>query len=108
MTEEEKIIAKKQNEREMYLNIIKENEHKAEMKKRAKEIEKIENKKALEDYTNLIEKQEKERLINLQNKIVKSNNNYEIQNQKAKKQEELLKQFEEQKFLKEKEEIELR
>lgn len=108
MTEEEKLTAKKQNERDMYLNIIKENEQKAELKKKAKEIEKLENKKALEEYSNLIEKQERERLINLQNKIVKSNNNFEMQNQKAKKQEELLKQFEEQRFLKEKEEIELK
>lgn len=108
MTEEEKIVAKKQSEREMYLNIIKENEQKAELKKKAKEVEKLANKKALEEYSNLIEKQERERILNLQNKIVKSNNNFELQNQKAKQHEEFLKQFEEQRFLKEKEEIELK
>ncbi len=108
ITEEEKYVAKKQIEREMYLNIIKENENKAELKKRAKEIEKLENKKALIEYTILIEKQEKERLANLQNKIVKSNSNFEAQNLKAKKQEELIKQFEEQKFLKEKEELDFK
>lgn len=108
ITEEEKLNAKKQNDRDMYLNIIKENEQKAELKKKAKETEKLENKKALEEYSNLIEKQERERLLNLQNKIVKSNNNYDLQYQRAKKNEELLKQFEEQKFLKEKEEIEIK
>ena len=106
--EEEKLTAKKHCEREMYLNIIKENENKAELKKKAKETEKLENKKALEEYSNLIEKQDNERLINLQNRIVKSNNNFDLQNQRAKRQEQLLKQFEEQKFLKEKVELELK
>lgn len=106
LTEEDKLAAKKQNERETYLNIIKENEQKVELKKKAKEIEKLENKKAQEEYSNLIKKQERERLLNMQNKIVNSNNNFDLQNQKAKKQEEILKQIEQQKFLKEKEDIE--
>lgn len=108
ITEEERLLAKRRSEREMYLNTIKENEVKAEMKKREKELEKMENKKALDEYTNLIEKQEKERLKNLQNKIVKSNTDFELQDFKARKQEELQKQFEEQKFLKEKEELEIK
>ncbi len=108
ISEEEKLTAKKQNEREMYLNIIKENEQKAEIKKKAKETEKLENKKALEEYSNFIEKQERERILNLQNKIVKLNNNFDLKNEFAKKQGELLKQFEEQKFLKEKDELEIK
>lgn len=92
----------------MYLNTIKENEVKVELKKRQKELEKLENKKALDDYSSLIEKQDKERVKNLQNKIVKSNSDFEVQDFKARKQEEMQKLFEEQKFLKEKEELEIK
>lgn len=108
LTEEERIALKKSSEREMYINIIRENELKVEQKKKAKEAEKIENKRALDEYTNFIEKQEKERISNLQNIIIKSNSNFELQNLKAKKQEQFLKQIEEQKFLNEKEEYEKR
>ena len=108
VNEEERLLAKKKSEREMYLNTIKENELKAEMKKRGKELEKLENKKALDEYTNLIEKQEIERLKNMQNKIVRFNNDFEMQDYNARKQEELQKRFEENKFLKEKEELEIR
>lgn len=101
-------MAKRRREREIYLNTIKENELKAELKKREKELEKLENKKALDEYTNLIEKQEKERLKNLKNKIVKSNNDFELQVIIARKQEEFQKEFEEKKFLKEKEELEIK
>ncbi len=92
----------------MYKIIIKENEVKAEMKKKMKEEEKLQNKKALDDYTNLIEKQEKERLFNLQNKIVRQTNNFEAENIRAMENKENLKYYEEQKFIKEKEELDKR
>jgi hypothetical protein len=92
----------------MYLNTIKENEIKAEMKKREKDLEKLENKKALDEYTHLIENQEKDRLKSLQNKFVESNNDFEKQDLKARKHQELQKQFDEQKFFKEKEELEIK
>lgn len=108
ITEEERLLAKKKSEREMYLNTIKENEVKAEIKRREKELEKLENKKALDEYTHLIEKQEKDRLINRQNKLIKVNNNFEMQDLIARQQEEFQKRFEEQKFLNEKEELEIK
>ncbi len=108
INEEERLLSKKKSERQMYLNTIKENEVKAELKKQKKELEKLENKKALDEYSNFIEKQDKERLKNLQSKIVKSNNNFELQDFKARKQDELQRQFEEQKFLKEKEELDIK
>lgn len=92
----------------MYRDIIKENEVKAEMKRKMKEEEKMQNKRALDEYTNLIEKQEKERLLRLQNKIVKQTSNFEAENNKALENKELIKMFEEQKFRKEKDELEKR
>jgi hypothetical protein len=108
LNDEEKLMNKKNNERNMYMNIIKENEFKAEMKKKIKEEEKLKNKKALDDYTNLIEKQEKERIIRLQSKIVKHSNNFEAENNRALENKEIIKYIEEQKFIKEKEELEKR
>jgi hypothetical protein len=92
----------------LYKIIIQENEFKAEMKKKMKEEEKLQNKKALDDYTNLIEKQEKERLINLQSKIVRQSNNFEAEKIRAMENKENLKLYEEQKFIKEKDELEKR
>jgi len=106
--DEEKLMNKRSDERNMYKNIIKENEVKAEMKKKMKEEEKLQNKKALDDYTNLIEKQEKERIINLKSKIVRQTNNFEAENIRAMENKEQIKMYEELKFIKEKEELEKR
>ena len=92
----------------MYKNLIKENELNSEMKKKMKEEEKMQNKKALDDYTNHIEKQEKARLINLQSKIVKQNGNFEAENHRANENKEYIKLYEEKRFIKEKEELDKR
>jgi hypothetical protein len=92
----------------MYNNIIKENEVKAEMKKKLREEEKLQNKKALDDYTNHIEKQEKDRIISLSSKIVRQTNNFEADNIRAMENVQYLKLYEEQKFIKEKEELDKR
>ena len=88
--------------------MIKDNEKRAEYKKIKKEQEKIDNKKALDLYTELIEKQERERLEKLHNKNTKLNYDFEIQTQIAKKTDEILKLYEENKFNKEKEELEIK
>lgn len=69
-------------------------------------MEKHENKRALDEYTNLIEKQEKDRILCLQNNLNKVNNNFDQQIIKAKKKDEVFKDYEEKRFMKEKEEIE--
>lgn len=100
------IVKKKQEEKEMYKNIIQENERREAIKKQEKELIKDENKKALELYSQQLEKQELARQVDMNDRWKKINGNlknYEIQ---IKKNNENNKIYEERKFLKELEEKE--
>ncbi|MFM7851048.1 MAG: hypothetical protein ACKO96_03830, partial [Flammeovirgaceae bacterium] len=53
---------KKKEEKEMYKKLIKENEERLKIKKEEKEKERVDNLKALENFSKLIEKQDLDRM----------------------------------------------
>jgi hypothetical protein len=104
--EDEKTTKKRINEKEVYRKIIQENDNKVYQKKIEKEKEKIEDVKYIEEYSKVIEKQNEDRKINFSNQISKMNSsnkiiNYDID---VKKKEDLIKNYEEKKFHREREE----
>lgn len=103
--ERERVSKKKIEEREMYLNLIKENEKRQEQKKNQKELIKHHNLKYLKEVDELLENQEKERSVStLRARPV--NDYLEAKTIVAKEKEDLLKSQLENKYLKEKQEIE--
>lgn len=89
----------------MYLSLIRENEIKQEVKKNQKEIEIYNNKKYVQEFEEMLEKQQRERNIG-NPRVLKVNEHYEAKKQNAKKQEDLFKSYQESKYFKEKIEIE--
>lgn len=103
--ENEKNKKKRTDQREMYLSLIKENDQKIQEKKKQKEQDKINNKKSLDVLTDLLEKQEKERHLS-RAKITHSIKEFDPQLELVRKKEEMLKTYEESKYLKEKYDLE--
>jgi len=103
--DKEKTIKKKSDEREMYLSLIRENEIKQEIKKNQKKLQNFSNKIYVQEFEEMLEKQEKERHA-ANPRVLMVNDNYEFKNQNMKRQEDLLKSYQDNKYLKEKNEME--
>lgn len=104
-SEKERINKKKSEEREMYLSLIKENEKRLELKKNQNELIKLINLKHVKEFDEMLEKQENER-SNSNTKKRPVNEHLETKTQLAKNQDSEFKSFQENKYLKEKSEIE--
>lgn len=102
--QENKVNQKKIEQKEIYKKIILDNESKIEAKKIQKEKEKMENLKALEEYSKLIEKQDEERKMNFENRLLKMRGSTIKYDQSVKKRDEMLKLLEQSKLIKEQEE----
>jgi hypothetical protein len=102
--QETKLNQKKIEQREVYRKIILDNESKIEAKKFQKEKEKLENQKALEEYSKLIEKQEEERKMIFENRLHKMRGSTIKYDQNVKKKDEMLKLLEQSKLMREQEE----
>jgi hypothetical protein len=101
--EEDGKLKMKLEVREKFRKVIQENQEREALKKLAKENEKKENKRALEEYSKLIEKQDQDRKRNFQMRLEKINNNVANNSQLLEKQL-LIKQRDEFKYQKEREE----
>jgi hypothetical protein len=99
--QEQKQIQKKLQDKEVYKKIIEENEVKCLMKKVGQEKEREDNKRAQEEYSKLIEKQERDRSKSLTKKIEKMNYLGNSFNLNVAKRDEVIKQYEAQKLQKE-------
>jgi hypothetical protein len=85
--EKERIKKKKDEKREIFLELLKENDKKIEQKKNQKEIENINGRKYVIEYEELLEKREKEReRVGNNSKVIKNNpdndNDLKIQQEK--------------------------
>jgi len=103
--ERERVSKKKSVEREMYLSLIKENEKRLEQKKNQKELLKINNLKYLKEIDEVLEKKEKERSTS-NPKARPVNDHLATKIHIVKEKEDLVKSYQENKYLKEKHEIE--
>ena len=108
ISEEEKSLKKRENEKEMYKKLIADNDNRQKIKREETEKERIENIKALENYSKLIEKQDAERLTNKQNRVDKMKNQLEKVGELITVDQRTVKFNEEKRFLKEQKENERR
>ncbi len=106
-TEEQKIVDKKLKEKERFWEMEKENKEKTEKKRKIIEEEKNLDKKCLEEHTRFLDKQdeERERLSkSIKDKFLNSNG--KIESEKVRKSSQVIENYENNKYLKEKEDIE--
>ena len=106
--EEEKINKKKIQERDMYKRMISENDSRLTQKREEKKKEELENVKALNEYSKLIEKQEADRINQNQMRLDRTKNLIEKFGESIKIDEHKLKIKEEKQFMKELREKDLR
>lgn len=103
--EKEKINKKRLNEKENYLCLIRDNEKRIEIKKTQKEIEKLNGLNFVKKYEEILDKHDMER--NAPNpRTINRNDHYETKLQFAKNQNEILISNQENKYIREKNEIE--
>jgi len=107
-TDEEKLSRKKDEERQMYKQLIKENEERLKLKRIEKDQEKKENLKAIENYAKLIEKQDQAREEQKNNRLERVKLFMDKFGESVKVDEQLMKLREDKRFLREIEEKEKR
>lgn len=108
ISEEEKFTRKKKEEREMYKKLIKENEERLKIKKEEKEKERVDNLKALENFSKLIEKQDQDRVNQQKTRLNKISALMDKFGEGIRTDEQAVKIREERRYLKEIEENEKR